>query len=482
MNVSEADLIASICRESLYEFVKEFWEEIIHEPLIDAWYIKYICDEMQVLAERVFKMEKKEHDLVINIPPGCSKSTMCSQMFPAWVWTRMPSARFICGTYSFDLSLKDSIACRDIIESDKYRECFPEIELRKDENRKGRFTNTLMGFRQAASVGGTVTGFHAHFLIVDDPLNPKQAASELELRAANDWMEKTLPSRKIRFAKNVVPMILIQQRLTKEDPSGRMIQKDKVKHICLPGELRDWVSPPELKKEYVEDLLDPVRLGKEVLEEAFNDLGEAAYAGQILQSPIPEGGAMFQVDKLVLMDDITKRFTTVVRSWDKAGTDRGGAWSVGVKMGIDTNKNYWILDVVRGQWNSTMREDMIYRTACEDGKEVVVVLEQEGGSGGKESAQSTVRMLAGWPKVFAYHPTGSKPDRARPLSVQMGAGNVYLLIRPWTKTFIDELRWFRDDARDLGTKYVDQVDAAAAAFNYLSKKKKVVGAGALRRR
>src|ERR1700743_507208 len=92
--VYENEVIASICKESFYEFVKEFWPVIVDAKFRPNWHIKYLCQELQKEAELVFLGEPKSHDLVINVPPGSSKSTICSQAFPAWVWTRMPSAKF----------------------------------------------------------------------------------------------------------------------------------------------------------------------------------------------------------------------------------------------------------------------------------------------------------------------------------------------------------------------------------------------------
>src|SRR5688572_470905 len=97
--VDEDDLAQSICRESFYHFVKEFWEVLIPEELVPNWHIKFLCDEAQKLAERIFRRLPKEHDMVVNIPPGTTKSTIFSIMFPAWLWTRQPELRVISACY-----------------------------------------------------------------------------------------------------------------------------------------------------------------------------------------------------------------------------------------------------------------------------------------------------------------------------------------------------------------------------------------------
>lgn len=466
ISLSEENVLSSIVKESFYEFLKEFWEVIAGEEFVNNWHIEYICDELQTVAERVFKGEPSPYDLVINVPPGSTKSTICSQAFPAWCWTRMPSAKFICGCYAHQVALKDSLKTRDIVQSELYQKCF-NIQLREDENTKGLFTNTKTGFRLSVGVGGLVTGYHGHFLIVDDPINPEEAFSEAELKSTNRWMKTTLPSRKID--KKVTPLILIQQRLHQGDPSGEMLARSigKLKHICLPGELTKAVSPANLADKYVDGLLDPTRLPREVLNRLAEEMGAYGYASQILQDPVPLGGGMFETDKLKLEDDAPKIIKSV-RSWDKAGTEDGGMFSVGMLMGIDKHGKYWILDVRRGQWGASKREDRILETAQEDGEDIEIVLEIEGGSGGKESGESTVKNLAGF-KVYAFHPTGDKEARAYPLASQVGAGNVHVLKRAWTKDLIEELKYFP------ASKYKDQVDAASGAFNRLAKRPRKIG-------
>jgi len=467
----EEDLISSICRESFYDFLVEFWGVLCGDPMVENWHMKYLCQELQTVAERVFRGERKEYDLVINVPPGSSKSTICSQAFPAWVWTRMPGAKFICGSYAHPVALKDSLKTRDVVLSEKYQRCFqPAIQLREDENTKGLFTNTRMGSRLAVSVGGYVTGYHAHFLLVDDPINPMEAFSDQMLKIANRWMSTTLPSRKVD--KEVSVTILIQQRVHQSDPSGEMLLRNpgKVKLIKLPGELTEGVQPcpPEVSQFYQDGLLDPIRLSRRALDDLKADLGAYGYASQILQEPVPLGGGMFEVEKIQLVDEVEFPIVRRVRAWDKAGTADGGAYSVGVLMGQGDQGQYVILDVVRGQWGSAKREAMIRQVAEMDGEEVEVVIEVEGGSGGVESGENTIANLAGY-RVKAVHPTGAKEARAYPFSSQVGGGRVYCLKRKWTRDYLDELRFFP------ASRYKDQVDASSLAFNRLVKRKKRVG-------
>lgn len=119
------------------------------------------------------------------------------------------------------------------------------------------------------------------------------------------------------------------------------------------------------------------------------------------------------------------------------------------------------MDVVRGQWAAPQRERVIRQTAELDGTGVEVWVEQEPGSGGKESAESTVRNLAGY-RAHMERPTGEKSVRAEPYSVQVEAGNVKLVQGGWNKAFVEEHKTFPVGKHD------DQVDGASGSFNKLA--------------
>jgi predicted phage terminase large subunit-like protein len=153
-----------------------------------------------------------------------------------------------------------------------------------------------------------------------------------------------------------------------------------------------------------------------------------------------------------------------VRYWDKAGTEGGGKFSAGVLMGKRGNGRVIIADIVHGQWSALNRETVIKQTAEADRMkrgDVEVWVEQEPGSGGKESAESTVRNLGGF-TVHAERVTGDKVTRAGPLSSQAEAGNVDLIAAPWNEAFLVEAQNF-----DGEHGFTDQIDAASGAFNKL---------------
>jgi predicted phage terminase large subunit-like protein len=470
---SEYDLVADVCKGCYLDFLREMWETVSPEPLKINWHMEYLCEELQIVAERVFRGLPKLYDLVINISPGTTKSSAASVFFTPWLWANMPHCRSINGSHTQDLVLDLARKSRDVILSEKYRACFPFIQLRDDQNTKGYFANTKGGTRFSCTVGGkTPTGMHGHIHIVDDPIDPAKALSDLETNSANSWLDETLSTRKVDKA--ITPLILIAQRLSQNDPPGYLLSKRgrKIKHICIPAEVTEKVNPPELKKFYIGGLMDPERLPRDVLEE-FKLNGDYFYAGQFLQDPVPPGGGMFKTDRLKLEKGAPdfSSFRKLVRYWDKAGsTKKGAAWTVGTLMGVtkDIIPQYWILDVDRFREESAARERKIKEHAHKDGHEVWVGIEQEGGSGGKESAEATIARLGGY-RCKIIQPRGDKEWRADPFSTQVNAGNVHILEAPWNKEYIDEMKHFPH------SRFKDQIDSSAGAFSLIFQLRRRVG-------
>lgn len=475
-----------LCNRSLFKFMSVMWTEVSSEDFVPNWHIEFLCKELEEVAYRVAAGEKKKYDLIINIPPGTTKTITCSIMFPVWCWTKWPKLRFIAASYSSDLSLESAEYARDMIRSETFKAIYPDLSIKEDKDTKGNYkimsretlkdTNYTRlipgGNRYSTSVGGTLTGFHGHLLIVDDPLNPEQAASEKELVKANRWVSQTLSSRKVNKA--VTTTILIMQRLHQDDPTGHWLSKKKqnVKHICLPGEIRNYpktLQPESVRDKYVDDLLDPVRMPWHVMEDMEADFGQYGYAGQVGQDPSPPGGGMFQIDNFIAVTQLPRpnQILKKVRYWDKAASeekDRSQSYTAGVLVYQLVDMRWIVMDVKRGMWATHQRERIIRAVAEVDGTDTRVFIEQEPGSGGKESAEATITNLAGF-ACYADRPTGDKELRADPYSVQVNNGNFRMMKGDWNFQFLDEHRLFPYST------HKDQVDAAAGAFNQLIKKR-----------
>ncbi len=137
-------------------------------------------------------------------------------------------------------------------------------------------------------------------------------------------------------------------------------------------------------------------------------------------------------------------------------------------MGLHKDGSFWILDIVRGQWSSEERERQIVATANRDGRAVRIGIEREPGSSGVDSAKDSIKRLAGF-LVDANLASGRKEIRADTFSVQVNAGNVYMIKGAYNNPYLEELAYFPNGKHD------DQVDASSGAFSMLEKKKTRLG-------
>lgn len=464
----EIALFREKCKRSYYFFYKEFWDVVNKEPLVEAKHLKVLCWEAEQVVRRIVAREPKKYDLMINVPPGTSKSNTFSILLEPWSWILDPTLQIITASHSNSLSLSLATKSRDILQCEKFKKYFPEIVLRRDLNAKGWFTNTSGGYRYSCTPGISPTGRHAHLIVVDDPVDPERVSSDAERDAVNNWFKTTLPTRVVD--KEISAMILVMQRLNENDPCGFLLSEqgktERFRHVCLPGKISENVKPEEYRDIYTDDLLDPIRLNQDVLDTLKVNLGIYNYAGQIEQVPVPMTGGLFLEEKLQIVKSLPDRIVRVVRSWDKAGTEGGGCNSAGIKMAELANGTYIVLDSIFGQWRAERREEIIKQTAELDGRSVKVIIEQEPGSGGKESAESTVKNLRGF-SVTVDRPVGDKVMRAEPFATQANIGNVFLLEGAWNKQYKDEIKMFPRG------KYKDQVDASSQAFAHLAGKGKI---------
>lgn len=475
-----SDLLFEARREratrSFAEFVKQAWTVVEPEtPFVDNWHIKAICDHLQEVSDgtRITK-------LLINVPPGTMKSLLVSVFWPVWVWTHKPEKRFFYASYGEDLVVRDSVKCKTLMRSGWYQARWgSRFDFKKDTEKL--FSNTKGGWRMCTTVGGKATGHHPDFKVVDDPHNAMSADSELERKMAVNWWDGTMSSRGVtRGAKSVIVM----QRLHAKDLSAHCLEKGGWTHICLPmqyeaaAEITDAfgnkTETPRMKETPL-GFKDPRTKDGELLwPELFDlpkvialtlELGIYHAAGQLQQRPAPREGGMFKrawFNRIV--NAIPPDMTKWIRYWDKAGTEGGtGARTAGALVGITKTGLVVIGDIIAVRMGAVDREKLIESTAVLDKQRyghVEIWTEQEPGSGGKESAEATVRNLAGF-VVKVDRVTGAKELRAEPLASQASVGNVVMLVGGWIPEFIDELEVFP------AGRCRDKVDASGGAFNKL---------------
>lgn len=235
--------------------------------------------------------------LLMNVPPGTMKSLLVGVFFPAWVWTKDPSKRFLATSHNLDNAVRDSLKCRRLVESDWYQRLWGDkVVLTGDQNAKTKFENTATGFRQAAAFT-SMTGLRADYVILDDPMSVDDALSDATRESINLTFRESLPTRLNNPDSSAI--IVIMQRLHDDDTSGVIIKGDfGYDHLCLPMRF-DWQRPATSigfvdPREEEGELLFPARFPEWVVDRDEQIMGPIATAGQMQQSPIPRGGSILK--------------------------------------------------------------------------------------------------------------------------------------------------------------------------------------------
>lgn len=214
------DILNAILRTDFKSFVEKVFNEVSPSALyMDNWHIDLICSELM-------SVENGDHNrLIINLPPRYMKSIICSVAFPAFVLGHNPKASLVCVSYNDSLSEKLALDCKKVIESEWYKELFPQTKLSKNKKAVLDFETTNGGGRFSTSVNGTLTGRGGDYLIIDDPIKPADANSDLQRNKVNEWYGNTLYSRLNN--KNTGKIIVVMQRIHEEDLTGYLLDSDE---------------------------------------------------------------------------------------------------------------------------------------------------------------------------------------------------------------------------------------------------------------
>lgn len=454
-------------RSSLLNFVRATMPHFKADP-----FHVHLCGVLdQVISGEIDR-------LIVLAPPQHGKSEMVAVRLPAYWLGRRPNDPIVLTSYAAELAQHHSRAVRDVINSDRYQELFPGLKLRQDSHRVSSWQlSSYRGGLIAAGAGGPITGKGGLLGIIDDPFkNWDEAQSAAQREKVLRWYRTTFRTR-IREGGAIV---FIMTRWNEDDLAGELIREGGWEVLRLPAiaetdeERADYARRAKLPAAEVADPLGraageplaPSLFSADALARLRADVGTLAFMAEYQQRPSAPEGNWLKRSWFRVVDSLPFG-CRLVRYWDKAGTQGGGAYTAGVLV-AEYQKHYYIVDIVRGQWSAGERERRMLLTAEDDrelyGGGVVYYIEQEPGSGGLESAQATIRNFAGY-TIRADRPTGSKDVRLMPLAVQAEAGNVSVLRAIWNGAFFDEVT-----AIPTG-KYRDQTDAAAGAFNKLAEER-----------
>lgn len=472
---ADRDGVRAKC-QSFAEFVRYAWEII--EPATELkwnWHLDAMCDHLEAISRGEIRPR-----IIINVPPGSSKSTIVTVLWQAWEWGPLGKRHLRYVTTSFERGnvKRDVGKTADVLMSEWFTALWPEAALKRAAaySFKNRDTGTRLGVAFKS-----ITGKRGDRLVVDDPHSLEGAESDNQrdktvtnfieggLNRINDWSTSAI--------------VIVMQRLHENDLTGELLRRDYgFIHLMLPmefepsrrcttplkvtdpetGEKKDWTDP----RSYMGEVMDPVRNPPGAIEDTKKS-GEYMWAGQYQQRPAPREGGIFKVDELVIVESCPPGGDTV-SGWDFAGSKRKTSpYSVRVFM-TRIGGDIYIRHVVRKRTNPTELETLVKDTSTDDRAEVPGVLidaPQDPGYGGKAVKWRLAEILIGF-KYSITPEQGDKVTRAEPFAAQVGAGRVHLVRGEWNSQYIEELRNFP------GGSFKDQVDASSRAFQALLGKPK----------
>lgn len=360
-------------------FARYFHKQRNGSKFIVNWHHRLIADTVQEV------LDGEVQNVIINVPPGSSKTEMVVIDLIARGLALNPRSRFLHLSYSDDLASLNSSTARDIVTSDAFQAFWP-LQIADDAKAKKRW-NVLVngapaGGVYATSISGQVTGFRAGHMtdgfqgaiVIDDPLKPEDAYAPAKLEAANRKLLTTVKSRK---ANPRTPIIIIMQRIAEKDVVGFIKGGNlpgKWKHVVIPA-LIDEAKLAEIAPRYHAhiDLSEKDAIGrfsywpyKEPLAELLSmEKGEGkdqaggrvsrhVFATQYQQSPVALGGNMirgadFVRYKLGFQPKI--KYRNIYADTAQKTKERHD-YSVFECWGLGIDNRLYLLDLIRGKWEA----------------------------------------------------------------------------------------------------------------------------------
>ena len=441
----------AILRSDLSLFVRKVFATVSpNDAFKPNWHIDAIAHELT----RCHAGENRR--LLITQPPRSLKSICASVAFPAWVLGHDPTVRIMCVSYGEGLAHEFARQFRMVTDGEWYRRVFPRMRL-KSETRTEAVT-TRGGGRVALSVGGSITGRGADFIIIDDPLKAEDSASETARARVIDWYDGTLSTR--LNDKELGVIILVMQRLHQEDLAGFVIERGGWLELSLPAiapvDQEVSVSPDELHYREAGSILHPERESGETLERIKAEIGSLQFSAQYQQSPVPPEGNLIRRDWLKTYDTAPSRGpgVRIVQSWDIATTtDERNDWSVCTTWAI-RQKVFYLLDVWRARVEFPALRRQIVNHALAHRAQTVLI--EKAGPGLQLVQELRNDPTPQFPKPIGIVPEGDKRMRMEAQTPRFEAGHVLLPKEaPWLADLLDELLAFPRGRHD------DQVDSVS---------------------
>lgn len=491
------------CSASHSFFTRYFFKQREGAKFILNWHHHYLSDEL----EKVYTGETE--NLVVNVPPGSSKTETTVINFAARGLAKNPRARFlhICG--SDELAMQNSQKARDIVTSEEFQALWPMI-LASDSKAKGRWNikieNRIAGGLYAVSLGGQITGFRAGHMapgfqgaiIIDDPQKPEDAYSKIKLNGSNRKLMTTVKSRR---AKPKTPIVLIQQRISENDATAFVLAgglQVPFKHIIIPAMLTDeWVEANIPEKywhmidrtvrddqgrfsywEFKEPIAELRAMEAGVgTDQEGNRISRHVFSSQYQQQPRALGGNIIKGSSFIRYTVTPQLRYRMIYADTAQKTKERNDYSVFACWGKGVDGRIYLLDLIRGKWEAhdllKRARDFWYKHSALNGDQWghLMQIKPEDKSSGTGLIQ---QLRAGDPQLgIAPIPVPKDEDaikRDKDKLTRVMAAVPYLDLgqvcipeqAPWVNDFIEEHEAFTPDDSHA---HDDQVDTTCDAIN-----------------
>ena len=393
-------------------------------------------------------------------------SEMAVRSFISWGLANNPRARFMHLSASDDLVNDNSDAIRDIIKSPAFRYLFPETVISRKTDAKDKWYTTQNGGLYAVSTGGQITGFGAGdfgdrqyrgtgsdadgfggAIIIDDPLKPADALSDLKRERINARYNNTIASRVNN--PGVTPVVLIMQRIHDHDMAGFLLgggSGEPWESLVLPA-INDDGTPLWPEKHSIEQL------------ERMKAADPETFAAQYMQSPMVATGNIFRREWFRFWDktSLPVIFDKVFQSWDFTFKNAAHSDNVCGTLWGKKGPNFYLLDCDCRKMGFV--DSVRAMLAMSERHPEAIAKYVEAKANGEAIMDMLSERVSG---IIPVNPKESKLARAHAVSPLFQAGNVYLpdpSIAPWVYDFIDELTKFPNAAHD------DRVDSTTQALS-----------------
>lgn len=424
------------------------------------WHIDVMAEHLEAVHTGEIKR------LVMNVPPGSMKSLTTSVFWPTWVWIRDPGFRFIVASYDINLAIRDARRQLTIVQSDWFKERWPNKVTVAVDAAAGNFRSVQGGFRFSTSVEGKVLGQHGDCQIVDDPIKP-QGLTRIALDECGDWWNGTMASR--MSDPKTGRRVIIMQRLHDDDLAGLCIRTGDYEVLRLPMRFEPkTVSYTKIGSGDMRtsegELLWPDRLPEDAVKTMEKEMGSRVAAAQLQQDPVPDGGNVFKKEWFKHWTSTPGHWDQIVQSWDCTfkKTDQsdfvcGQVWG---QKGAD----FYLLDRVHRRMSFPETLTAI-RAMTKKWPRVVTKLVEDKANG--PAVMSVLEKEI--PGLIAIDPEGGKEARANAVAPLFEAGNVW---HPpydakddkgelWVAAHELEMQRFPFGSND------DSVDTTTQALNYM---------------